>query len=366
MSQGGQDSSTQACTMSRDYSNASKRTSGYDCPVCLEYILPPIYQCFNGHPICSHCESRLEKCPICRIKLSKDPKIRNLFFEDFVKGLDYECKKKFEGCQALLKFDELADHFLDCQFSEMPFCDNLKIDCKFITSKDEIIEHLRTHGVSGVNKLSEDGVELHQKYVKTDNLVHIKWSPHFLKFDNQVFFIETKYLPSEKVLSWKVTVAGSSRVAKDYVVRMILRAPHKPIYETTWTRLVTDYHGAFEADFSTCSVPLSTLALVNQERSSDSVSWIVGINIFEKNSIQMGESSTGSILHTDSTYEREVPTVMAMTPQQGRLVTFYDDFESTRLLPASDYSERMRRRSEYFSTPNQIDPITSLVRFSFE
>ncbi|XP_026676837.1 uncharacterized protein LOC103505800 [Diaphorina citri] len=40
-----------------------------ECPVCLENISPPVTQCYNGHLICSHCRSRSEKCPICRVTL---------------------------------------------------------------------------------------------------------------------------------------------------------------------------------------------------------------------------------------------------------------------------------------------------------
>ena len=38
-----------------------------ECPVCLEEIKTiPIFECKNGHVICSDCIPKLEKCPICR------------------------------------------------------------------------------------------------------------------------------------------------------------------------------------------------------------------------------------------------------------------------------------------------------------
>ena len=36
-----------------------------ECPVCLEYMLPPITMCENGHNICSTCKPKLLKCPTC-------------------------------------------------------------------------------------------------------------------------------------------------------------------------------------------------------------------------------------------------------------------------------------------------------------
>ena len=38
-----------------------------ECPVCLEEIrIIPIFECTNGHVICSDCIPKLQKCPICR------------------------------------------------------------------------------------------------------------------------------------------------------------------------------------------------------------------------------------------------------------------------------------------------------------
>ena len=31
----------------------------FECPVCYEYILPPISQCTQGHLICSSCKSKV-------------------------------------------------------------------------------------------------------------------------------------------------------------------------------------------------------------------------------------------------------------------------------------------------------------------
>lgn len=36
---------------SADTTLSKKMTSLYECPVCFEYIQPPIYQCTNGHVV---------------------------------------------------------------------------------------------------------------------------------------------------------------------------------------------------------------------------------------------------------------------------------------------------------------------------
>lgn len=52
--------------------------SFFECPVCFDYVLPPILQCQSGHLVCSTCRSKLTCCPTCRGPLGN---IRNLAME---------------------------------------------------------------------------------------------------------------------------------------------------------------------------------------------------------------------------------------------------------------------------------------------
>ncbi|CAG9759591.1 unnamed protein product [Ceutorhynchus assimilis] len=42
-----------------------------ECPVCLDTIPPPSYQCDNGHLICMRCRAKSERCPVCRLRLGR-------------------------------------------------------------------------------------------------------------------------------------------------------------------------------------------------------------------------------------------------------------------------------------------------------
>lgn len=50
----------------------------FECPVCFDYVLPPILQCASGHLVCGSCRPKLSCCPTCRGSLSN---IRNLGME---------------------------------------------------------------------------------------------------------------------------------------------------------------------------------------------------------------------------------------------------------------------------------------------
>ena len=38
----------------------------FECPVCFDYVLPPILQCQSGHLVCANCRPKLTCCPTCR------------------------------------------------------------------------------------------------------------------------------------------------------------------------------------------------------------------------------------------------------------------------------------------------------------
>lgn len=52
-------------------SSSTDLASLFECPVCFEYVLPPILQCQSGHLVCSNCRPKLNCCPTCRGPLGK-------------------------------------------------------------------------------------------------------------------------------------------------------------------------------------------------------------------------------------------------------------------------------------------------------
>ncbi|XP_021913702.1 E3 ubiquitin-protein ligase sina-like [Zootermopsis nevadensis] len=56
-----------------------------ECPVCLEYMVPPITMCASGHSVCQACKPRLHGCPTCRRPLLG---IRNFALESLASSLE--------------------------------------------------------------------------------------------------------------------------------------------------------------------------------------------------------------------------------------------------------------------------------------
>lgn len=57
--------SSSASTVS-SLSSSTDLASLFECPVCFDYVLPPILQCQSGHLVCSNCRPKLNCCPTCR------------------------------------------------------------------------------------------------------------------------------------------------------------------------------------------------------------------------------------------------------------------------------------------------------------
>lgn len=56
-----------------------------ECPICKEYMSPPIYQCTTGHTVCSACKTKLGKCSSCEDPIEKT---RNYTLEELSKKVE--------------------------------------------------------------------------------------------------------------------------------------------------------------------------------------------------------------------------------------------------------------------------------------
>lgn len=85
----------------------------FECPVCAEYMHPPIRQCVVGHSICERCYDQIENCPTCR---SAKGNCRSYALESLHSKLRFPCRNKSLGCKIELggsliqKHEEICEH----------------------------------------------------------------------------------------------------------------------------------------------------------------------------------------------------------------------------------------------------------------
>ncbi|CAF88971.1 unnamed protein product, partial [Tetraodon nigroviridis] len=94
-------------TLSGTTASNSDLASLFECPVCFDYVLPPILQCQSGHLVCSNCRPKLTCCPTCRGPLGS---IRNLAMEKVANSVLFPCKYASSGCEVTLPHTEKTEH----------------------------------------------------------------------------------------------------------------------------------------------------------------------------------------------------------------------------------------------------------------
>jgi hypothetical protein len=76
-----------------------------ECPLCCEYMLPPVARCINGHCMCCNCRGKLKNSPLCRDHFSE---ARCLLAENFVRKIKFRCR--YEGCESSLHFHSVKSY----------------------------------------------------------------------------------------------------------------------------------------------------------------------------------------------------------------------------------------------------------------
>jgi len=115
--------------------------SHLECPVCLEYLKPPILLCANGHKICRICRQKVTKCPTCKDHFVDT---RNLALEDLARQVIYPCKYRSYGCTDTFSHDNIVGHQAKCRYIPQ-VCPVAKLaigKCSWTGSYDDIKGHL--------------------------------------------------------------------------------------------------------------------------------------------------------------------------------------------------------------------------------
>lgn len=131
-----------------------------ECPVCTEYMLPPIAMCVNGHSICSKCREKLFNCPTCRYPFST---ARCLLTENMVRKIRFPCRYSERGCRKLFLPENIGPHTEECPCRpfKCPFSCLAKLSCSWVGNATSVRNHIRnTHNESiTADKKKNYGIE---------------------------------------------------------------------------------------------------------------------------------------------------------------------------------------------------------------
>ncbi|XP_066360835.1 uncharacterized protein [Miscanthus floridulus] len=90
-------------------------TDALDCGVCFLPLKPPIFQCSNGHVVCSLCHDKLKatgKCHVCGV--TTDGNSRCHAMERLAESIRFLCSNAAYGCTARLVYHDRGGHWQQC------------------------------------------------------------------------------------------------------------------------------------------------------------------------------------------------------------------------------------------------------------
>ncbi|XP_018321922.1 E3 ubiquitin-protein ligase SINAT5-like [Agrilus planipennis] len=118
-----------------------------ECPVCTEFMCPPIRQCVTGHSFCDSCYHKLKDCPTCR-----KPKgiARSFALEKLYSKLNIPCRNRFDGCKFVDVGRKIKDHEEFCYYGEKE-CPLQRINnCQWFGKMTSMIDHCKDKHSSNV------------------------------------------------------------------------------------------------------------------------------------------------------------------------------------------------------------------------
>ncbi|CAN6441906.1 unnamed protein product [Victoria cruziana] len=115
-----------------------------DCPICMEPLTPPIYQCWNGHIACSSCCLKLKgKCHTCAGFIGLR---RCLAMEKVVESITIKCCYARFGCLKSIGYADKVKHEDYCIYA--PYICPI-LNCTFVGTSEQISFHfMSVHSVS--------------------------------------------------------------------------------------------------------------------------------------------------------------------------------------------------------------------------
>ena len=137
-----------------------------ECPVCMEFMMPPIMMCHNGHNICSNCRFKLKKCPTCKKSFLK---VRNIALEKFVQKMESRCCYANYGCKLSFPPGIIEQHQNRCMFRvyNCPLSNAERILCSWNDSYMKLKGHIESAHRDRLTVCQDERKVIMKKFIPT-------------------------------------------------------------------------------------------------------------------------------------------------------------------------------------------------------
>ncbi|KAI7739371.1 hypothetical protein M8C21_010714, partial [Ambrosia artemisiifolia] len=136
-----------------------------DCPICLDPLTTPVFQCENGHIACSSCCSKVKrKCPSCCMPIGYN---RCRAIEKVIESVKVSCKNAHYGCKTTMTYNKKSEHEQMCPFVTC-FCPHPS--CPFAGSSNKMYLHFGIQHAASTTRFTYNTtfyvlVGTHQKHI---------------------------------------------------------------------------------------------------------------------------------------------------------------------------------------------------------
>ncbi|XP_042500472.1 E3 ubiquitin-protein ligase SINA-like 10 [Macadamia integrifolia] len=207
-----------------------------DCIICMEPLIPPVFQCDNGHIACSTCCTKIgNKCPSCSWPIGYS---RCLAIEKVVESIKISCQNAQYGCKERFGYAQKVNHEETCIYAP---CLCPLSDCTFVGSCEQLSRHFTCKHWASARRF----------HYNCPNPVFLDKSEHFLVFqgeeDGLLFLLNNRIESIGNAIS--VTCIGTSSSKGGFFYDLISRRGSTSLKLQSYTKFTKGQTEGSPMDF---------------------------------------------------------------------------------------------------------------------
>lgn len=199
-----------------------------DCPICLDPLITPVFQCENGHIACSTCCTKVKrKCPSCCLPIGYN---RCRAIEKVIESIRVSCKNSRYGCKETMPYSKKNEHEQTCPHATC-YCPHPS--CPFAASSKSLYLHFGIQHAPSTTRFTYNTaftlfVETCQKHVFLQE-----------QHESVIFILNHEVL--DRARSFNVDCVGTSSLKTAFVYRLSAKSVETtvslesvPVIYTKW------------------------------------------------------------------------------------------------------------------------------------
>lgn len=191
-------------------------SSKMECPICMDYMVAPIFVCSGGHSLCGNCYPNVQKCPMCSVPLGKT---RNFALESLIEALsssdqdiipiERACPYYKDGCPMFLSPCKYNEHKSSCSYRTFECIFHVDEDytepCPYVGRRLGLKQHILHKHEDCVFDHDEDMLS-----ISSSNSYDV-W---FVCHEKDIFYFHAK--EKDGIMYWWLQHIGNPKIGAEY------------------------------------------------------------------------------------------------------------------------------------------------------